>query len=221
MRDAPVSFDVDASLFRIASMFQSTEETRYYLNGVHIEPHHDQGVFLVATDGRRMLVAHDLSGKIDGGTAIVQLGKDQLKACKIVRGEEIGRRIVANGTRQPLNITAIGSPVAVQAKWDVDGTFPNWKRVMQGINGAGHIEAFDAKLMKSFADAGEALCASPRIDVSYASPGGPVLVRFNVSHVVGVIMPVRWTGVSGWPGFLGFEPFPATEAEPSAETEPA
>src|SRR5690554_1106144 len=102
------AFDVDASLFRVAAMFQSTEETRYYLNGVHIEQHQDEGVFLVATDGHRLLVAHDVSGKIDGGTAIVHLGKDQLKACKEGRGETVPRRIVATDAKQPITITANG-----------------------------------------------------------------------------------------------------------------
>lgn len=207
------AFDVDASLFRVAAMFQSSEETRYYLNGVHIEPHHDEGVFLVATDGHRLLVAHDVSGKIEGGTAIVQLGKDQLKACKEGRGETASRRIVATDAKQPLTIIANDTPVAVQAKWIIDGSFPDWKRVMQGISGTGHMDAVDAKLIKSFADAAEALGVGTGLDLSFAAPEGPVLVRFTASHVVGVIMPIRWKGPTGWPGFLGFQPFPPPDPE--------
>ena len=214
------AFDVDASLFRVAAMFQSSEETRYYLNGVHIEPHHDEGVFLVATDGHRLLVAHDFSGKIEGGTAIVQLGKDQIKACKEGRGETASRRIVVTDDKQPLTITANGAPVAIQPKWIVDGVFPDWKRVMQGISGTGRMEAFDAKLVKSFSDAAEALGVGTGVDVSFATPEGPVLVRFAVPHVVGVVMPIRWNREKGWPSFLGFEPFPPPEpeaAEPNSE----
>lgn len=210
------AFDVDASLFRVAAMFQSTEEARYYLNGVHIEQHQDEGVFLVATDGHRLLVAHDVSGKIEGGTAIVQLGKDQLRACKEGRGETAPRRIVATDAKQPLTITANGNPVAIQPKWIIDGHFPDWKRVMQGISGAGRMEAFDAKLIRSFSDAAEALGVGTGIDVSFATPDGPALVRFNASHVAGVVMPIRWKGPTGWPGFLGFQPFPPPEVDAEA-----
>lgn len=51
----------NADLFRIAYSCVSTEETRYYLNGVHLEPHPCGGAFMVATDGHRLIVVHDES----------------------------------------------------------------------------------------------------------------------------------------------------------------
>lgn len=216
------SFDVNASLFRIAAMFQSSEETRYYLNGVYIEPHHEQGVMLIATDGHRMFAAHDKAGKIVGDAVIVQLGKDQLKACKEVRGDANPRRIVATADKAPLTITADGKPVSIQADWRIEGTFPDWRRAVKGATGIGSLKAFDAKLMKSFADAGEALSGSPRIDISHASDEGPVLVRFwEAPHAVGVIMPVRWKGDRGWPSFFDFEPNPPVDADAEPQSEAA
>src|SRR5450759_523711 len=49
--------------FRAANECRSTEETRYYLNGVYIAPHPDKGVILTATDGHRLISLHDEAGK--------------------------------------------------------------------------------------------------------------------------------------------------------------
>ena len=42
----------------ITANFQSTEQTRYYLCGVFIEPA-DEGVTMTATDGHRLVTCHD------------------------------------------------------------------------------------------------------------------------------------------------------------------
>lgn len=211
------SFNVDASLFRIAAMFQSTEETRYYLNGVYIEPHDKEGVLLVATDGHRLFVAHDVTGKIEGGSAIVQLGKDQIKACKEGRGETAPRRIVATDAKQPLTINANDAPVAVQAKWIIDGTFPDWRRIMKGLRPEGRLDAVDGDLLRSFAEASKAFTGVAKIEFSHSSVNGPAIVRFaNVSNAFGVLMPLAWKGERGWPSFLGFEPNPPVEQDEEA-----
>ena len=57
---------VNADLFKLVHAAISKEETRYYLNGVFIEPHPVGGAVLVATDGHRMLVAHDEKGEVSG-----------------------------------------------------------------------------------------------------------------------------------------------------------
>jgi DNA polymerase-3 subunit beta len=58
--------NVNALLFHCAATYAaSTEETRYYLNGVFCEPHEDGGVILTATDGHRLLSFRDPVGWID------------------------------------------------------------------------------------------------------------------------------------------------------------
>lgn len=42
-------FDVKADYLRKASLFMSSEKTRYYLKGVCLEPHPVKGAYLVAT----------------------------------------------------------------------------------------------------------------------------------------------------------------------------
>jgi DNA polymerase III sliding clamp (beta) subunit (PCNA family) len=72
---------VNADLFRIVYSCVSTEETRYYLNGVHVEPHPVKGAILVATDGHRMLIAHDKDGSCSG-PIIVQMPRFALAQCR-------------------------------------------------------------------------------------------------------------------------------------------
>lgn len=52
-------FNIDGELFIDVRRAAAEDDPRYYLDGVLIEPHPDKGAFLVATNGRAMLVAHD------------------------------------------------------------------------------------------------------------------------------------------------------------------
>ncbi len=71
---------VSADLFRRAQAAMSTEETRYYLNGVQVEPCEQGGVLLISTDGYRLIVLHDAKGYASEGGGIVSLNKDMTKA---------------------------------------------------------------------------------------------------------------------------------------------
>src|SRR5256885_2092412 len=55
---------VNARLFAAAWVCISTEESRYYLNGVRIEPL-AEGCVMVATDGHRLIAIRDPSGTCD------------------------------------------------------------------------------------------------------------------------------------------------------------
>lgn len=128
----------NANLFRIAALCQSKEETRYYLCGVYVEPHHVKGVTMVATDGHKLIVLHDESGIADE-SAIIRLG-DALKLCKPKRGE---RRDVRIGTNEndatiydtfedkdgTLNDTSLGMAYGVR----IDGSFPDYRRVVPKV----------------------------------------------------------------------------------------
>jgi len=56
---------VNARKFAAAWNFISTEETRYYLNGVCITPCREGGVLLIATNGHYMGIVHDETGETD------------------------------------------------------------------------------------------------------------------------------------------------------------
>jgi hypothetical protein len=50
--------------------FISKEETRYYLRGIHIEPHPRTGAILVATDGHTMSCIHNVDAIVSGESLI-------------------------------------------------------------------------------------------------------------------------------------------------------
>jgi hypothetical protein len=126
----------NANLFRIAAFCQSKEETRYYLCGVLVEPHPIKGVNLVATDGHCLIAIHDENGFADE-TAIISLGTG-LKEC---RNKKRDFRTVTIGTREKdaeihrafdESLDAPTEPVARVYGVRIDGTFPDYRRVVPG-----------------------------------------------------------------------------------------
>lgn len=184
--------NVNARLFRAAYNCVSTEQTRYYLNGVFIEKHPTEGVLLVATDGHRLIVVHDASGSIEGASQIVKLDKTALGICKAGRGEAGDRRLVIDGTNATIENFA-GQPVGAAYGVIIDGTFPDWSRVAKPSFDETAPAFYKPKYLKAFGDAADELAERKGVAISLAgSSDGPALVRFSgVSIAYGVIMPVR------------------------------
>jgi len=130
--------------------FQSSEETRYYLNCVHIEPH-AEGAILVATDGHTLAAILDRDAHVAGLPAIWD---HQIKG-------RVGKRLSAwakanpertiwcdmqlrhpNGNPDMLSIVAADNPQQIllgngqtllqlpERLW-IDGTFPEWRRTVK------------------------------------------------------------------------------------------
>jgi hypothetical protein len=77
---------IRADRLRLAAGFQSKDPTRYYLNGVFIEPLWD-GVRLCATDGTMMGIFRDEAGDV-ARPMTVHVPKSALRAIKSVRKHE-------------------------------------------------------------------------------------------------------------------------------------
>jgi hypothetical protein len=128
----------NANLFRIASTCQSKEETRYYLCGVYVEPHAVKGVTLVTTDGHRLLCLYDETGHADE-SAIIALTPNALKECK--PGKHQQRFLTIDGANATINAGVVtkggeielGDAIAVSVKCRIDGTFPDWRRVVPQV----------------------------------------------------------------------------------------
>lgn len=118
----------------------STEETRYYLNGISLEVK-DDSVIAIATDGHKMAVQtldpaiHDISGEwvqqilpraLCGGIAKV-IGKSKSPISMAL-------------SLDPLRIIVVHEEVRIVAKL-IDGTFPDWRRVVPK-----HKSSFTAKI---------------------------------------------------------------------------
>jgi len=201
---------VNANLLRIASMFISTEVTRYYLQGVLIQRHQLKGVNLVATDGHRMIVIWDENGHTSLDDVIVRLDKATLAACKPVKGEHLDRiaRIDGDGVLSVLSGDEKPVPVSISYQAIIDGTFPHWQRVVPNMAREAGIPTFNPKYVTDFCKVATELCASKTGALSIAgSADSPALIRFQgVQHVFGVLMPIRNNeDVGALPSFLNAE----------------
>lgn len=205
----------NANLFRLAFCATSNEETRYYLKGVYVEPHAQGGVTLSATDGHRLISIRDESGQADE-CAIIKLG-DALKQCKPKRGFV---RVVSIGTgeneatiyeaREPADELDF-QRVAIATDVRIDGTFPDYRRVVPQAFTAEGAPGFQGRYIAAFGDLACELAAhigrspgkydgqSGRSDVLRVfcgegknPEGSPALILFPATDIAfGILMPCR------------------------------
>jgi DNA polymerase III sliding clamp (beta) subunit (PCNA family) len=207
---------VNADLLHAVSLFMSNEETRYYLRGVQIEPHPNKpGALLVATDGHRMLIAHDPeavvteSGIIPVSKAMIAELAQSRKKYKSIKQDDFG--FILDG--KTARIAILGqSPcnAAILPAERIDGSFPDWRRVVktkhEGENKLGLI-SFNAEYALSFAKA-EAIASSGfkpkdcQIQIWSSNNSDPMIIRFSDPRLHGILMPVRGPSEYSAPDFL-------------------
>lgn len=110
----------------------STEETRYYLNGIYMHVAHDGGLRFVATDGHR-LFRQDMAapeGAADMPGVIIPRKTVSLLH-KLLKGKACPDKVGIELTETKLRVTwgDDGFYVTLQSKF-VDGTFPDYERVI-------------------------------------------------------------------------------------------
>lgn len=224
---------VSADLFSLAYFAVSKEETRYYLNGVHIEPHPVKGALLVSTDGHRMVCIHDANAECDE-VAIVQLPTFVRALCKTSKkgkGLEVDRAVLEVSkadNRATVVIESVNAkgdvtrtaPVVTAHKVIIEGNFPDWRRVTpKGPFSAGSPAAFNSKLVGEIGQFGARL----RHDSSNPPPmyflrsgdsdAAPVVVRWaSQHHIFAILMPMRGDVEAKLPSFLDDRPVEAVAA---------
>jgi DNA polymerase III sliding clamp (beta) subunit (PCNA family) len=220
---------VNADLFRLAYAAVSKEETRYYLNGVHIEPHPVKGAVLVSTDGHRMVCIHDDQGDCDQNI-IVQLPSFALALCasKKGRGLAIDRRVLEidpkSGTATIVNehvgkdkLVERSEPLVTAHRAIIDGTFPDWRRVTpHGEMEAAGLTGFSSKFIAELGKFGQQFGGNGMhfLRQKDAGEGSPVAIRWSrIEHIFAVLMPMRSDIVTAIPSFVSNEPVPAIAAE--------
>ncbi len=220
---------IKAEYAHLIEPFVSTEQTRYYLNGFHVEHNVNGGVTIVATNGHIMGVFHDADGSLLGDSMIVKLDKATLKACKPVRKDVTTRwLIVPRDTAKAVEI--------VQAKcWDdarayahrktdekvpaiseamapntvqIDGAFPDWRRVipyMPDYSETPDETKPNAHKMPYGYNAkylGIFGTVATMVRVLAKEPGDPGLVLTSRNDFVGVVMPVSGASIETMPAFM-------------------
>jgi hypothetical protein len=202
-----------ADRLALATLFQSKEETRYYLNGVFIQAAGNDGVNLVTTDGHRMAVFHDGAG-LTGAPCIVPLPKI---AIDIVRkrktrefcwfgivGEHTGTGRhecrIFDTTDQASELDEVRErmldPKDRGIIWNgaidlIDGTYPEWARVVpKQIPKNGASCHFNGKLFADFTAVAKDRNDVPSVMV-YTNGNEPSLVTCGRDDFVGVLMPMQ------------------------------
>ena len=172
-------------LLKAALFCASSEESRYYLRGVHLST----SGHLVTTDGHRMFVAR--LNERPSADVIIPYG-DVQAALKL-----------AGARAKDIEVTA--DRIHSIAYQPVDGTFPDWRAVVPtgeetpsnkpGANdGAEHVH-FNNRYVGDFEKMADILCGKGTIGQSMLHPvsaSHPCLVTFgDRADCFAVIMPVR------------------------------
>jgi hypothetical protein len=155
-------------LFHVASLFTSTEQARYYLGGVYIEPHKSGGVTMTATDGHMLIHLHDPDGACDKPVILTAWASRHGRQLR--PGKRMLRRI-ATGTVETrgkftLNLHDIEAGVSCTDQAHlagsllcetVDGSFPEYRRVIPAMSKLGLSGQFKPALIASVAAAAKEL----------------------------------------------------------------
>ena len=172
-------------ILKAALLCASSEESRYYLRGVHLST----SGHLVTTDGHRMFVARL---------------NDRPAADVIIPYSDVAAALKLAGARCK-DIEVTSDRIHSIAYTPVDGTFPDWRRVVPtgeetpsnkpGANdGAEHVH-FNNRYVGDFEKMADILCGKGTIGQSMLHPvsaSHPCLVTFgDRADCFAVIMPVR------------------------------
>jgi DNA polymerase-3 subunit beta len=215
------SFDFDIRALKATAIAASTEQTRYYLNGVCVE-HSPSGPIFIATDGHRLIASNHKWMEVTApqfAPAIIPLSL--IKRIKVSRKFDIATMTIEHKEGGAILIS-IYYAGATYAENSIDGTFPDWRRVIpQSCDGT--ISQYNPAYLSDFAEAGRVL-AGGKCDVSVAvsyNGGSPALVRFwhedKTVQSFGVIMPIRTNPVMQAPPVWTQHAKPEVKAEVKAE----
>ena len=166
------------ALFLAAARVASTEQTRYYLRGVYVQRAEGGGLLYTATDGHRLIHAHDPRGEMEGCDSVI-IGIEKPKfAAKWWKANEI---IWQDNLLKSDN----GEALITGA---VDGTFPDYTRVIPGDT-SGEIAQFDWAYVNDFAQIAK-LGGFGQVVLNHNGDGASI-VTFARGDLFGVLMPMR------------------------------
>lgn len=192
-----MQFNVDASKLKLAATCKAVDDIRYYLNGVLIEPRAEGGVYMVGTDGHRMMVVIDESGSIDQAR-IIRVEKDTLKRIPKIGYDNPTMRAVAASVANGQTLCLIGADedtVHIQTEGlEIDGTFPNWRKASQVKQNAmaKHTGVFNFRLLADVKKAFSKDIYFLAIELYAADQDMAIAVRFcNYEFAQMVVMPMR------------------------------
>jgi hypothetical protein len=201
--EATMKVIIKAEYARLIQPFICTETTRYYLGGFYVERDPVKGVRIVATDGHRMVVFHDETGLcLAGQGAIIALPKEAVRLCKPGNRWEPNVRYVEINLGADTATIHIGDPREASTPVGtfngvlVDGTFPDYRRVIPELPNPGSrkgrpvVQSYRTAYLADFAKVADGKDASIRLHAY--EDGGPAIVFVGGrDDCFGVVMPYR------------------------------
>lgn len=177
MNDNYAILTVPTAILKAALICASTEQGRYYLCGVYVDP---EG-FLVSTCGHRMFV-----GKIDLSDVPAFDGW-------IIPSDAIKRALTGYKAD---TITIAPDRVGAIMCAPVDGFYPDWRRVVPNADGlTGETAQFNPAYIADMGKIGVILRGKRRnsLDAHIHHNGeGPAAITFpEIDHAFAVLMPIR------------------------------
>lgn len=180
---------INLAALAAVSKFTSTDDTRYYLQGVclEIEP---RAVTYVATDGHRCvahreaIVGDDPDNDLTG-TFIVPTA--QCREHKFKKKDPAYGLLSGDNKRLTLEFDGLG--ISFQP---IDGTFPDWRLIVPRFPLSGQPGQFNGLYAADFSKFSQAMGFGSLCEIAHNGQANPGLVRFpNHPDTIGVIMPFR------------------------------
>lgn len=170
-----------------------SDEVRYYLQGIYIEPHEDVGAYLVATDGHRFVVVHDEEAVIDDAM-LVNPTKLVIRESKHATLADFDGKCVDLQGKDEQFILRSPAPL-------LDATFPDWRSLMPTDDIVCEPGSIDPGLMAAiskapFGDGARSACIYTRQDK-------PCVVRFpSLPEIFVLVMPMRYPAMRSNPEWI-------------------
>lgn len=175
---------VNAATLKAVACAVMTDETRYYLKGVHVE-FSQKGITLVATNGNVLIAAFKPIGDDDtpdGPNTIIPI--DLVNRIKLARKSPEMVKIEIDG---PV-VTIEHGEIKIMGH-AIEGTFPAWRNIIPTGEASGEVAHYDFEKLAIFSKA-QKLLGAKHARVVHNGPN-PALVDMRTTDIFGVIMGLR------------------------------
>ncbi len=179
---------IDASVLQGMALCAAKNDTRYYLEGVHIECTQGQPITLVSTDG------HILSAY---STRIVaQATISAIVPLPVIKGLPkkgiLTLTLYTDNGKSMIDIQTSTGKISVNG---VDGTFPNWRSLIPDSVLVDDLQLtnYNPELVMTLVKSGQTVLGEKTLAPHFAQRGETVGVM-AWENWIGLIMPKHWPG---------------------------
>ena len=191
MADNYAIITVPTAMLKAALICASTEQARYYLNGVYVDP---KG-FLVSTDGHRLFCA------------TIDIDADQAPFDGWIIPREAIKQALTGHKAETIEVTQ--TRVGVVSCKPVDAQYPDWRRVIPAGDPSGVVAQFNPAYVADFGKIGDLLSGKRKGSILpceiHHNGEGPTPITFSANdQCFGVLMPIRSAFTSAPDAKLGW-----------------